>query len=86
MRGGRRNSEASDWMGGMTMNGGLAQRSFTAVMFITKLICLWVQGRAYIRNREQGNVSRECAWTLWGRAFAGERMQAHGRMRRDWVT
>ena len=55
-------------------------------MFITKLICLWVQGRAYIRNHKQGNVSRECAWTLWGRAFAGECMQAHRHVQRDWVT
>ena len=51
--------EASDWMGGTTMNRGLARMSFTAVMFITKLICLWVQGRAYIRNHEQGNVCKQ---------------------------
>ena len=68
------------------MKGGLARRSFTAVMFITKLICLWVQRRAYIQNHKQGNVSRERARTLWGCTFAGEHIQACGCMRRDRVT
>ena len=68
-------------------NGGLAQRSFTAVMFITRLICLWVQGRAYIWNCEQGNVvSRERARTLWGHTFTGECMQACRHVWRDQVT
>ena len=77
--------QVTGW-GGTTMNGGLARRSFTAVMFITKIICLWVQGRAYIWNRKQGNISRERARTLWGHTFVGECMQACGCMRQDRVT
>ena len=47
-------SEASDWTRGMTAIRGLAQWSFTAVMFYNKAnLSLGTRG-AYIWNHEQG--------------------------------
>ena len=79
------NSEASDWTRGMTASQRASTMEFySSEVYITKLICLWVQRRTYMES-QAGDISRECGRTLWGCTFVGERMQARRCVWWDWV-